>query len=391
MKNIGNHFLVDPQSLRVLVVDDTVVYRKTISDILSELPEIDVVGSAPNGKIAINKIVSLKPDILTLDIEMPEMNGLQVLEWMEREASDVDAIVLSTLTTRGGEMTMKALELGAFDFIPKPQSGSLNENREDLKKSLSLILNAYKRSKEIRRILGRGIESDKLRPNLSPSAHTKKEKNLHKTASYIKSPKSEIIAIGISTGGPKALAEMLPKIPSDINVPILIVQHMPPLFTSSLAKSLDAKSNITVKEAIDSEPLLSNIVYIAPGGKQMKISLDVSHRHIIKITDDPPENSCKPSADYLFRSIAHYYSGKATGVIMTGMGQDGNLGLQLMKENGATIIAQNQESCVVYGMPKGTIESGTADIIASLSDIAMEIYHTTKPKNTNLHNKSSLL
>jgi two-component system chemotaxis response regulator CheB len=166
---------------------------------------------------------------------------------------------------------------------------------------------------------------------------------------------------------------------------------MPPLFTSSLAKSLDAKSNITVKEAIDSEPLLSNIVYIAPGGKQMKISLDVSHRHIIKITDDPPENSCKPSADYLFRSIAHYYSGKATGVIMTGMGQDGNLGLQLMKENGATIIAQNQESCVVYGMPKGTIESGTADIIASLSDIAMEIYHTTKPKNTNLHNKSSLL
>ena len=188
---------------------------------------------------------------------------------------------------------------------------------------------------------------------------------------------SAIIAIGISTGGPLALARMLPQLPADIGVPILIVQHMPPLFTQSLAKSLDNKCALNVKEAANGEPILPNQVYIAPGGKQMKVTAGPDgRRRIVRITDDPPENNCKPSADYLFRSIADHYVGRATGVIMTGMGADGNVGLKQMKQSGAVIIAQDESSCVVFGMPREPIESGTADSIVSLDHMAAQILKT---------------
>ena len=191
--------------------------------------------------------------------------------------------------------------------------------------------------------------------------------------------KSEIITIGISTGGPNALARMMPMLPGDIGVPIVIVQHMPPVFTKSLANSLNAKCALTVKEAQDGEPIQANVAYIAPGGKQMKLvaSTDGSNR-LIKITNDPPENSCKPSADYLFRSVADYYVGRTTAVIMTGMGSDGTKGLQILKNKGAFIIGQNEESCVVYGMPKAPAELGLTDVIAPLDRIAGEIVKTVK-------------
>ena len=387
-----NKNLLKPSVLRVLVVDDTVVYRKAISDILSEIPNVEVIGSAPNGKIAISKILSLSPDLITLDIEMPEMNGLEVLQWMSNETPDIGAIVLSTFTTTGGDMTMKALELGAFDFIPKPQSGNLTENISKLKNSLSIILTAYIRSTEIRKILRKSPAPDKFNRNFVRNVPESRPRIYKAVSSKIKSIKSDIIAIGISTGGPKALAEMIPKIPADIGVPILIVQHMPPIFTNSLATSLDSKSEIKVKEADDCETIFPNTVYIAPGGKQMKVAAESnSLKKIIRITDDPPENSCKPSADYLFRSVAQVYGEKSIGVIMTGMGYDGNLGLQIMKDNGATIIAQDQQTCVVYGMPKGPIENGITDLIVPLDKMAMEICRTVKPSFQNMRNKSSRL
>jgi two-component system chemotaxis response regulator CheB len=195
----------------------------------------------------------------------------------------------------------------------------------------------------------------------------------------LKRSKAEIIAIGISTGGPNALAKMLPMIPKDIGVPILIVQHMPPMFTRSLANSLSAKCAIAVREARQGEPILPNTALIAPGGKQMKIVAGADGRNrIVKITDDPPENSCKPSVDYLFRSVAHHYVGRATGVIMTGMGSDGTQGLKLMKQNGATIIAQNEATCVVFGMPKEAAETGLADAVLPLDQIADMIVKTVR-------------
>lgn len=378
--------MINDKPLKVLIVDDTIVYRKIVNDVLSTLPNVQVVGTAHNGKAAVTKISSLKPDLLTLDIEMPEMNGLEVLEYIRDKRLNVGAIILSTLTYEGGELTMKALDLGAFDFILKPQEGSMAENTETLKKTLAPMLKAFSRRNEIKHLLKEKIISKyHNKENKRKSESGQVTHRMQSIAGRLKQD-SEIIAIGVSTGGPKALAEMMPSLPSNLGVPILIVQHMPPMFTLSLARSLDSKCSFEVKEAKDGETVLSNIAYIAPGGKQMKVLAGADGiSRVIRITDDPAENNCKPSVDYLFRSIAHHYVGRATGVIMTGMGADGFLGLKLMKKNGATIIAQNDETSVVYGMPKGPIDAGIVDIIAPLEMIAGEICHTirqTRMKNS---------
>lgn len=360
--------------LKVLVVDDTVLYRKIISDVLAELPNVQVVGSAHNGKSALQKIKTLQPDLLTLDIEMPEMNGLQVLEALRREAPQVGAIMLSTLTQEGGVMTLRALELGAFDFLPKPQSGTLVENKSAIKNALAPIIAAFARSREIKGMLGRSSQFS-VRPKVQSIVAPTSVRTSAKIA--IRYGSSSIIAIGISTGGPLALAKVLPQLPAEIGVPIVIVQHMPPIFTQSLAKSLDSKCAITVKEAEDGDILNPNVAYIAPGGKQMKIVAGHDGKQrMLKITGDPPENNCRPSADYLFRSVADHYVGRATGVIMTGMGTDGNAGLKQMKHNGAIVLAQDEATCVVFGMPKEPIESGTADIVTPLHRMAEEILKT---------------
>jgi two-component system chemotaxis response regulator CheB len=363
--------MTDENPLRVLVVDDTVVYRKIVSDVLAGLPGIELVGTAYNGKSALSRIANLRPDLLTLDIEMPEMNGLETLQQMQTVAPDVGAIMLSSLTVEGGEMTMRALELGAFDFIPKPQEGSMEENTRAVREALIPMLKAFARRREIKSILkGKSQGASGLQ---APAV----EQRIRTIPFRRTRERSDIVGIGVSTGGPNALARMMPKIPADIDVPILIVQHMPPVFTQSLARSLDAKCAIEVKEACDGEPIRANVAFIAPGGKQMKVAAGADGRNrVLRITDDPPENSCRPSVDFLFRSIAHHYVGRATGVIMTGMGSDGTLGLKLMKRNGAAIIAQDEETCVVYGMPKAPIESGIVDSIAPLDRIAEEICRT---------------
>ncbi|RJQ70939.1 MAG: chemotaxis response regulator protein-glutamate methylesterase [Desulfobacteraceae bacterium] len=359
------------EPLRVLVVDDTVVYRKIVSDVLMELPDVQVVGTAHNGKAALFKINSLQPDLLTLDIEMPEMNGLEVLQHLQSESSRVGAIMLSTLTHEGGAMTMRALELGAFDFIPKPQSGTMAKNREAVKATLVPMLKAFVRYRRIKdRLSPFTKRAQVIRPRRQAVAGTT-------AISRGVVANAAIIAIGISTGGPNALARMLPQLPSDIGVPIVIVQHMPPLFTQSLANSLNSKCAIEVREAKNGEPLQPNVAYIAPGGRQMKIVAGADGKQrVFKITDDPPMNNCKPSVDYLFRSVADHYVGRATGVIMTGMGSDGTQGLKQMKNNGATIIAQDESTCVVFGMPKEPIEIGIVDVVAPLERIAAEIIKT---------------
>ena len=369
--------MINSKPLRVMVVDDTVLYRKIVSDMLAALPGVEVVGSAHNGKTAISKLASLKPDLLTLDIEMPEMNGIEVLDHIHLHAPHIGAIMLSTLTHEGGAMTMKALELGAFDFIPKPQTGTMAENRKKIESALAPIILAFQRSVRIPGILKTASYPGKTA--ITPATGKTSASVSRTRLTPFKRSKAEIIAIGISTGGPNALAKMLPMIPGDIGVPIVIVQHMPPMFTQSLANSLASKCAISVREAKQGEPLLPNTAFIAPGGKQMKIVAGADGKNrVIKITDDPPENSCKPSVDYLFRSVAHHYVGRSTGVIMTGMGSDGTQGLKLLKENGATIIAQNEATCVVFGMPKEAAETGLADAVLPLSQIADMIVRTIR-------------
>ena len=372
--------------IKVLVVDDTILYRKVIGDILKSEADIEVVGTANNGKIAISRIVSLQPDLLTLDIEMPVCNGLEVLEYLRQNHPHISAIMLSSLTRKGGDMTIKALELGAFDFIPKPEGGSMAENQAFIRDALIPKVKAYARRHSIKRLLNGGQRKTSPSSVKQPSGRTTPPP---KTAPVKTVPgktvpvkrrhlPSTIITIGISTGGPNALTCMLPMLSAPIGVPIVIVQHMPPLFTKSLADSLDSKCSLKVKEAEDGEVLKNDVVYIAPGGKQMKIVAAGGSHGKVKITDDAPENNCKPSADYLFRSVASLYKEKATGVIMTGMGNDGTKGLRLIKRHGSPVIAQDEESCVVYGMPKEAVNAGVVDLSVSLNRIAAEIIKSIK-------------
>ncbi len=359
-------------NIRALVIDDTIVYRKIVGDVLAETPGVEVVGTANNGKIALSKIAALKPDLITLDIEMPEMNGIEVLQALKDQPDAPVIIMLSTLTQQGSEMTIKALELGAFDFVPKPSEGKMAENLQKVRDSLLPIIDTLKRQKQTRLKI-----REKVKAKAAPGKTVVKDTPARPVHKAVIKSNSEIVGIGISTGGPNALTQMVPMLPADFRAPILIVQHMPPMFTASLAQSLNNKSKIEVKEAENGDKLLPGRILIAPGGKQMKIiaAADGITRKI-KITDDPPENSCKPSVDYLFRSIAQHYVGRSTGVIMTGMGNDGSKGLAQMKNNGSIIIAQDEETCTVFGMPKEPVESGIADIVVPLEKIAEEILKT---------------
>jgi len=352
------------QQIKILVVDDTALYRKILKDLLSEMENVEVVGSAPNGKIALTKIDLLRPDIITLDLEMPEMDGLETLRQIKALSKNVVAIMVSAHTTKDAAITLEALELGAFDFIAKPSGGSIVENIQNLRDQFSSKLEAFLEKYNVHNTLRRS-QSAVVHPVFSkPAAGLRKGLN----------QKPKIIAIGISTGGPKALAEIIPQIPASLPASIVIVQHMPPVFTKALADSLNRKSALQIVEGKQGDELQLGTVYIAPGGKQMKIvSAAIPGKYVIEITDDPPENHCKPSADYLFRSVASHFPGKAIGVIMTGMGRDGKRGLEEMKQAGARIIAQNEETCVVFGMPMEAIKSGLADDVLPLQQIANRI------------------
>ncbi len=359
-------------NLRVLVVDDTSLFRRVIADALALLPDVEVVGTAPNGKIALERAAMLSPDLITLDIEMPEMNGLEVLDALKSRGMKCGVVIVSALTLKGGELTIQALERGAFDFITKPTDGDLKTNLSAVSNALAPIINAYRRRWEIRSILKPTSNS------FTPPAKVTPPSTPVRVDYTPVSKKADLVLIGVSTGGPNALAKMLPALPQNFPVPILIVQHMPPLFTKPMAASLAAKSKLFVKEAEDGEVIHPATVYIAPGGRHMKISAGSSGEIKLIITDDPLENNCRPSVDYLFRSVANHFNGNTTAVIMTGMGNDGVLGLRLLKRKNCHIIAQDEASCVVFGMPGEAVKAGVVDIVSPLEQIADEINRSVK-------------
>ncbi len=381
-------------NIRVLVVDDTATYRRFVSDALAETPGIEVVGLAANGKIALMKIETLRPDVMTLDLEMPEMDGLELLRQLRQMQSEVGAIVVSGTSTQGADTTISALELGAFDFVAKPGGGVDPEaNMRSLRKQLRSRIEAYTRHNRFRSVTQgvapanscsgsggggkpftpkRRADVSNLRSVNSKSVDASDIAGGLNRDSNTESARLEIVALGISTGGPRTLTEMLPLLPGDLPVPILIVQHMPPVFTKSMADDLNRRCELTVSEAVDGQSILPGHVLIAPGGKQMKVVRD-SAVATIRITDDPPENSCRPSVDYLFRSVTRVHGPRAMGVIMTGMGNDGAIGSRQMKQRGASILAQDEASCVVFGMPKELVEEGIADAVGPPHFIAAEI------------------
>jgi two-component system, chemotaxis family, protein-glutamate methylesterase/glutaminase len=365
-------------TIRALVVDDTIVFRTIIAEALRRIDGVEVVGSAPSGRSALVKIKELKPDLVTLDIEMPEMDGLQVLDEMKKLRLDPGVIVVSSFTVRGGACTISALEKGAFDFITKPSSGTSEQNREAIFESLSPRIKAWARKYEISSILkGNPPAASVSTPPVVPQAKASIDATLASANQRMQriadNSRPEMVLIGVSTGGPPALTEFLPRIPGDFPLPIVIVQHMPPLFTQALAESLGSKCALRVREAASGDTLAAGVVYIAPGGKQMKLSASPAGEKVLLTTDDPPENNCKPSVDYLFRSASVSFPGRSCAFILTGMGSDGTLGLRLLKRHGCRVIAQDEASCVVYGMPKAAVDAGVVDEIVPLSGIAAKI------------------
>jgi two-component system, chemotaxis family, protein-glutamate methylesterase/glutaminase len=340
--------------IRILVVDDSVVIRKLLSDTLSGDPALEVVGVASDGRIALAKIPLLKPDLITLDIEMPVMDGLQTLAAVRKLYPKLPVIMFSTLTEHGAAATLDALALGASDYATKPSNtGSTAIALERIRIELIPKIKALC-----------GVASLKLLalPQVRPALKIRARSN----------PRIEIVAIGTSTGGPNALAEVLPRIPNDFPVPIVVVQHMPPIFTRLLAERLASRSAIPIEEGSAGAVLSAGHAWIAPGNFHMKvIRVGLSSR--LNLNQGPPENSCRPAVDVLFRSVAAAYGANVLGVVMTGMGSDGVLGAQDIRDAGGDVIIQDEASSVVWGMPGLVHASGLADAAYPLDHLATEI------------------
>jgi two-component system chemotaxis response regulator CheB len=335
--------------VRVLIVDDAVVFRRGLTDMLSDVPYVEVVGTAANGKIALMKIPTLKPDALILDVEMPEMDGIATLKALREKYPSIKVIMLSVHTVRGADKTLEALSLGAVDFVTKPfgsrdYQAHFKQIRTDLLPKLRLLI--------------------LQKPTLS----REKEIIPFKPPKPVQHKDCDIIAIASSTGGPGALTTILPQFACNVNVGILIVQHMPPLFTKQFALSLDQKTTYTVREATTGDIVSANSIFIAPGNYHMAVR-NLGREKRITLHQGPLENGCRPSADILFRSVAEIYGKQALGIVLTGMGKDGMEGARVMKEKGATIIAQDKNSSVAWGMPRSVIEAELADYVLPLDQI----------------------
>lgn len=340
------------ERIRVLVVDDSAFMRKVISDILGSDSSIEVVATARSGADAIEKAKKIRPDVITLDVKMPGMDGLECLSELTK-LGKIPVIMLSSVTEEGAEATIQALAEGAIDFITKP-SNIFDINGEEKRKE---ILEKVK------------IASSTV-PYSRTTAKVQKIDSLNKESPAL----TNIVLIGTSTGGPKALQEVIPAIPENVNAAFLVVQHMPAGFTKSLAERLDGLSKVRVKEAENDERIKTGYVYIAPGDYHMLAERDSKSTLKIKLTKDPRVGSHRPSVDVMIESVSNTGFKNVVAVIMTGMGGDGSEGIKKLKKNkNANIIVQDEKSCVVFGMPKAAIQTGVVDVVTPLGEISNEI------------------
>lgn len=347
------------RDIGVLVVDDSAFMRKMLTDILESTREIKVVGTARDGFEALKKVKELNPDIITLDVEMPSMDGLSCLRELQK-ITDIPVIMLSSRTGTGEQSTIEALEAGAIDFITKP-TGLFDISGEEKKKEIIEKVKMARAIRTVKQVVSRPAAS---RP--APVLPVTKAVQTGRRKSDLKT----LIVIGTSTGGPKALQEVIPFIPDDIPAAVVIVQHMPPGFTKSLADRLNTLSRLTVKEGENNEVIKPGFAYIAPGDFHMEVFGDGPDMKI-RLTKGPPLGSLRPAVNVLMDSVAKSGFPSVIGVVMTGMGNDGKEGIVKMKKaNNAFIISQDEQSCVVYGMPKSAVSTGVVDEIVPLKEIS---------------------
>jgi len=365
------------ESAKILIVDDSRVFRSILEKMIASIPGVQVVGAVDSGTAAIEFLKIRSADLMTLDVEMPGMDGLatlkKMLECKAELKSTPDVLMVSSLTRTGSDITLKALECGAFDFIAKP-APEVPNSQESLSRMLHTTIGAWvsRKNRGVAIPIRSGGGAPGVHPAATPGAaaaaagvgftYTLAKPSIHTKPIMA-------IVIGVSTGGPKSLADMLPKLCSMTTLPILLVQHMPPNFTKSLADSLNAKCNHTVVEGLPGTVVEDKTVYIAPGGCHMVVNARGTH-FVLDNNNDPPENGCRPSVDVLFRSAAQAYPADSlVGVILTGMGNDGTPSLPHLKNKNAYLIAQDEESSVVFGMPRAAAATGLLDKVVTLMRI----------------------
>jgi two-component system, chemotaxis family, protein-glutamate methylesterase/glutaminase len=347
-----------PLKVRVLIVDDAVVMRRLLTEALKRDPRIEVVGTAPNGRIALQKIPQVNPDLVTLDMEMPDLDGLATLHELRRTYPKLPVIMISALTQRGAVSTLDALAAGADDYVTKPvESTDVAACIAQLEAELVPKIHAHCRKADVR--------------VSSPVPPTANARTVPPFAGRARA--CELICIGTSTGGPNALAELFQKITAPLSVPIAIVQHMPPMFTKLLADRLNnIAGSLRCHEAADGEILSPGHAYIAPGGRHLTVLRQLDGTFTARLTDSPPENSCRPAVDVLFRSAAET-GAHVLAVVMTGMGSDGLHGARHISSRGGRILVQDQESSVVWGMPGAIAQAGLANAVKPIPELAAEL------------------
>ena len=345
--------------IRVLVVDDSVVIRRLVTHALGEDPMLEVAGFASDGAIALSRIPQVNPDVITLDIEMPQMDGLEMLRRVRKEYPHIRVVMFSTLTERGAAVTLQALALGADDYVAKAaNAGSLDKSMASLRADLVPKIKQFFQFPGSAPGPPAAAAKPHVRERPAPAAGGARD--------------WKVLAIGVSTGGPNALGEIMPQFPADFSLPVLIVQHMPPLFTRLLSERLQTSTRLKVEEAKEGSTVTAGKILIAPGDYHMKIR---KHDGNMAVTLDqsPQENSCRPSVDVMFRSVSEIYGGSVVSAILTGMGQDGLRGIEILKAKGAYVIAQDEASSVVWGMPGAVVTAGLADRILPLNEVVPEI------------------
>lgn len=365
--------VVPSSAIRILIVDDSRLFRMAVAGALSDEPGFMVAGSERNGVTAMDFLRTNDDiDVVTLDLEMPEMNGLETLKAIRElnatrpREREIGVIMLSAHTTQGAQSTIAALSAGAFDFIAKPAEANQFESMASLKLQLPQRIRAC--HQRLRRIARPTLAAPPSRPESSPRPTLPHPPH---AALAARPGQIQAIVIGVSTGGPRALLTLLPKLTSLTRLPIVIVQHMPPKFTASLAESLAKLCGSTlVTEAADNDPITAGHVYIAPGGKHLIVRRTLANQVVCGVNENPPENALRPNVDVMFRSAAQVWGGSVVAVILTGMGADGTRGLAPLKRAGAPVIVQDEATSVVWGMPGSAVTAGLADQVLPLESIA---------------------
>jgi len=349
---------------RVLVVDDSGFFRRRVKEILEEDPLITVIGDAANGQEAIDQAAELKPDVITMDIEMPVMDGIKATQKI-MASNPIPIVMFSSLTTEGAKATLEALEAGALDFLPK-RFEDISEDRNEAKKLLCQRVRAIAQKKHTLRKIS-PVSAIPSATKVSTAAPVKRT-----AVNISKSGGIDLVAIGTSTGGPLALQNVLIDLPADFSKPIVMIQHMPATFTPAFAKRLDQLCKISVKEAEDGDKLKPGLALLAPGGKQMLVEGRAGNA-TIRIIESEPSLTYKPSVDITFRSINNVFPAKTLAIVLTGMGADGREGARTLRAQGSEIWAQDEASCVVYGMPAAIVDGGLADKVLDIHDFSQAI------------------